>query len=174
MDWGDIIDIEKNVNGREITEELAAALESETNAEINSPRVVTLDLAIREGRNRRLPVWSANYVSGKGLSEEDEEANMAFFMVSDPVNFEEAVKSLKWRLAMDEEIISIEKKNQTWRLVVLSTGAKKTGVKWIYKTKLNELGEVDKYKARLVVKGYTQEHRIDYTEVFAPMARMDI
>jgi len=37
---------------------------------------------------------------------------MTFFMISDPVNFEEAVKSPKWRLVMDEEIKSIEK-NQT-------------------------------------------------------------
>ena len=35
-------------------------------------------------------------------------------------------------------------------------GAKKVGVKWIYKTKFNENGEVDKYKARLVAKEYTQ------------------
>ena len=37
-----------------------------------------------------------------------------------------------------------------------TAGAKKIGVKWIYKTKLNESGEVDKYKARLVIKGYTR------------------
>ena len=43
-------------------------------------------------------------------------------------------------------------------LVVLSTGAKKIGVKWIYKTKLNESLEVDKYDVRLVVKGYAQEN----------------
>jgi len=58
-------------------------------------------------------------------------------------------------------------------LAVLPAGAKKIGVKWIYKTKLNELGEVHKHKARLMVKGYTQEHGNDYTEVFAPVARMD-
>ena len=43
----------------------------------------------------------------------------------------------------------------------------------IYKTKLNQSGGVNKCKARLVVKGYTQEHRIDYTKVQAPMARMN-
>ena len=63
------------------------------------------------GRNRHPPAWSADYVFDEGLSEEDE-TNMTFFMISDPVNFEEAVKSPKWRLVMDEEIKSIEK-NQT-------------------------------------------------------------
>ena len=41
-------------------------------------------------------------------------------------------------------------------LTDLPHGATIVGVKWIYKTKLNEHGEVDKYKARLVAKGYTQ------------------
>ena len=52
-------------------------------------------------------------------------------------------------------------------------GVKTVGVKWIYKTKLNEKGEVDKHKARLVAKGYTQEYGIDYEEVFAPVARLE-
>ena len=47
-------------------------------------------------------------------------------------------------------------KNGTWELINLPTGAKLVGVKWVYKTKLNEKGEVDKAKARLVVKGYAQ------------------
>lgn len=51
--------------------------------------------------------------------------------------------------------------------------AKKTRVKWIYKTKYNEHGEFEKHKACLVAKGYTQKHGIDYTKVYAPVARME-
>nr|GFB90050.1 retrovirus-related Pol polyprotein from transposon TNT 1-94 [Tanacetum cinerariifolium] len=55
----------------------------------------------------------------------------------------------------------------------LPHGAKKVGVKWVYKTKYNENGEVEKYKARLVAKGYSQTCGIDYTEVFAPVACLE-
>lgn len=73
---------------------------------------------------------------------------------------------------MDVEIDAIVR-NKTWELVDLPNGEKTVGVKWIYKTKLNESGKVDKLKARLVAKGYTQEYGIDYSEVFAPVARLD-
>ena len=43
----------------------------------------------------------------------------------------------------------------------------------MYKTKLKENGEVDKYKARLVVKSYKQEFGVDYGEIFAPVVRHD-
>ena len=60
-----------------------------------------------------------------------------------------------------------------WQLTDLPKGHKTIGVKWVFKTKLKENGEVDKYKARLIAKGYKQEHGIDYIEVFAPVARHD-
>jgi hypothetical protein len=47
---------------------------------------------------------------------------------------------------------------------------KKIRVKWVYKTKFNENEEVDKYKARLVEKGYSQQYMIYFIEVFATMA----
>ncbi|MCI55161.1 hypothetical protein A2U01_0076411, partial [Trifolium medium] len=55
----------------------------------------------------------------------------------DPVSYDIAVKSDEWKKAMDQEIDSIER-NDTWELVDLPKGARRVGVKWIYKTKYNE------------------------------------
>ncbi|KAL4301681.1 hypothetical protein GQ457_10G015230 [Hibiscus cannabinus] len=94
------------------------------------------------------------------------------FVDSEPLNFDDAVKDERWKLAMDEEIKSIEK-NNTWELSELPKGHEAIGVKWIFKKKKNASGEVVRYKARLVVKGYKQKHGIDYDEVFAPVARIE-
>ncbi|MCY6524747.1 reverse transcriptase domain-containing protein, partial [Actinobacillus pleuropneumoniae] len=47
------------------------------------------------------------------------------------------------------------------------------GTKWIFKSKLNENGEVIRNKARLVCKGYAQQEGIDFEETFAPVARLE-
>ena len=73
---------------------------------------------------------------------------------------------------MDEEIHAIEK-NNTWELTDLPKSKQIIGVKWVYKTKCNAEGKVEKHKARLVVKGYKQKHGIDYEETFVPVARME-
>ena len=73
---------------------------------------------------------------------------------------------------MKLEIQAIER-NQIWELVTLPHQAKKIDVKWVFKTKLNEEGKVDKCKARLVAKGYSQKAGVDYNEVYAPVARWD-
>lgn len=55
----------------------------------------------------------------------------------------------------------------------LPKGAKAIGFKWIYKTKLNERGEVHKYKARLVANSFHQTHGVDFSKFFAHVARWD-
>jgi hypothetical protein len=77
----------------------------------------------------------------------------SFFADNDPLNFNEAVTEEKWIEVMNEEIHVIEK-NGTWKLTNLLENKKAIGVKWVYKTKKNAKGEVQRYKARLVVKGY--------------------
>ncbi|EOY27180.1 Cysteine-rich RLK (RECEPTOR-like protein kinase) 8 [Theobroma cacao] len=89
-----------------------------------------------------------------------------------PTCYYEAAKDARWLKAMEQEMQMIEK-NGTWILVDKPVDQHIIGVKWIYKTKLNADGIVNKFKARLVVKGYSQIYGIDYCETFAPIARHD-
>ena len=73
---------------------------------------------------------------------------------------------------MMEEMASIEE-NDTWVLTDLPQGHRPIGLKWVFKLKRNEQGEIIKHKAWLVAKGYVQQHGIDFDEVFAPVARME-
>ena len=73
---------------------------------------------------------------------------------------------------MNSESAAIERSN-TWKLTNLPKGHKTIGVKLIYKTKMHDNGEIDKYKAWLVERGSKQEFGVDYKEVFALVVRFD-
>eukprot|EP00253_Pinus_taeda_P036573 PITA_36573 len=73
---------------------------------------------------------------------------------------------------MEEEIEAIQK-NDTWELVHLPQGKEVIGVKWVYKTNIIIDGNIERHKARLVVKGYKQQHGKNYSDTFAPVARME-
>lgn len=105
----------------EVINESTGQIEQDQETEHNSPNLVNMDR--RERRVTRAPTWMDDSVTGEGLSEEEIELKMAFVSPEDPITYAEAVKSLKWRLAMDSEITSIEN-NQTWKLTELPAGAK--------------------------------------------------
>ena len=63
-------------------------------------------------------------------------------------------------------------KNGTWDLVPHSPHKKEIVCRWIYKVKYNVDGSVNRYKARLIAKGYAQTHGVDYEETFAPVIKM--
>ncbi|RVW28030.1 Retrovirus-related Pol polyprotein from transposon TNT 1-94 [Vitis vinifera] len=65
------------------------------------------------------------------------------------------------------------KKNETWELVECPPGKKPVGCRWIYTVKYKADGSIERFKARLVAKGYTQTYGIDYTETFAPVAKIN-
>jgi len=66
-----------------------------------------------ERRSRQPPVWLCDYDSGEGFSNEDHQGNFALFIDADPLSYEDAARSYKWRCAMETEIATI-KKNNTW------------------------------------------------------------
>ncbi|GKD07095.1 retrotransposon protein, putative, ty1-copia subclass, partial [Tanacetum coccineum] len=87
--------------------------------------------------------------------------------LGEPANYDP--ESDKWLDAMNVEMQSM-KDNEVWDLVDLPPNGKTIGSKWLFKKKTNMDGVVHTYKARLVVKGYTQTPRIDYKETFSPVA----
>ena len=65
------------------------------------------------------------------------------------------------------------KKNQTWNLVKMPADRKVIGVKWVFRTKLNANGSINKHKAKLVVKRYAQIFGVDFSNTFSFVARLD-
>lgn len=63
--------------------------------------------------------------------------------------------------------------NATWKLTSLPGGHRAIGLKWFFKLKKDPTGNIVKYRARLVAKGYAQQQGVDFEEVFAPVARME-
>ncbi|GKC36909.1 retrovirus-related pol polyprotein from transposon TNT 1-94 [Tanacetum coccineum] len=87
-------------------------------------------------------------------------------------NFESAITKDCWFQAMQDEIHEFDRL-KVWELVPQPDCVMIIALKWIYKVKLDEYGDVLKNKARLVAKGYRQEEGIDFEESFAPVARIE-
>lgn len=66
---------------------------------------------------------------------------------------------------MHEEIEALHR-NKTWELVELPKSRKTIGNKWVYKIKRDCNEQVERYRARLVVKGYAQKEGIDFNKIF--------
>ena len=73
---------------------------------------------------------------------------------------------------MEKEIRSI-KANEVWELAYLPKGKKIIDSKWVYKQKVDIDGSVERYKAYLVAKGYSQQYGLDHNETFSPVARFE-
>ena len=72
---------------------------------------------------------------------------------------------------MEKELQALQD-NNTWDIVTLPTGKKAISCKWVYKSKLNADGSLERLKARLVAMGYTQKYGIDYSKTFSPVVKM--
>ncbi|KAE8665560.1 PLAC8 family protein [Hibiscus syriacus] len=90
---------------------------------------------------------------------------------TEPETFEEASKSSEWMTAMKEEIDALQQ-NQTWDIVPKIKDVKLISCKWVYKIKRRPDGSIERYKARLVARGFSQQYGLDYNETFSPVAKL--
>jgi hypothetical protein len=95
-----------------------------------------------------------------------------FLSQVDPTSIKQALTDPSWVEAMQEEMQQF-KNQDVWILVDLPAGKIAIGTKWILKCKRDARGIVVRNKARLVAQGFRQEEGIDYTEVFAPVVRVE-
>lgn len=107
-----------------------------------------------------------------------EEASFALnaeeFVQGDPDSIAEAKQRGDWPMwqkAINEEYSSLLK-NDTWILCELPPGRKAITCKWVFKLKRKANGDFDKYKARLVARGFSQEKGFDYNETYSPTAKL--
>nr|GEY17108.1 ribonuclease H-like domain-containing protein [Tanacetum cinerariifolium] len=82
----------------------------------------------------------------------------------EPSSFEEASKDPNWISAMNDEMNAFYE-NDTWYLVDLPFGRKPIGSKWVFKIKYKSDGEVDRFKARVVAKGFGQKEGTSKVEL---------
>ena len=93
--------------------------------------------------------------------------------VTEPKSFAQAKGEVNWKRwlgAMKQEFQSLET-NKTWTLVPRPGNRKVLGGKWVYKLKRGADGEILRFKARWVVRGFEQEYGIDYHETFASVVK---
>ncbi|CAI7808522.1 unnamed protein product [Closterium sp. NIES-54] len=106
---------------------------------------------------------------------EDEKMAFCFFtpLPGEPATVEEALggpQKEEWKAAMDAELNSLIE-NETWELVELPEGRWPISSKWVFKVKSGADGALERFKSRLVAKGFQQKEKVDFGEIFAPVVK---
>jgi len=148
--------------------------ENVLNTDENVQSTVENVLTDRPHKTRVAPtrLQDCEIIADSEVTEDGDLVHFALLADAEPINHSEALKNEAWKSAMLEELASIER-NNTWKLVKLPADKKTIEVKWVYKLKHNPDGSIAKHKARLAARGFLQKVGLDYSEVYAPVARIE-
>ena len=89
-----------------------------------------------------------------------------------PKNIQEALNDSDWKSVVMEEMNAL-RRSGTWEVIDLPMDKKIVGCKWVFIVKCKVDGSIERFKARLMAKGLTQTHGVDYQETFAPFTKIN-
>ena len=107
------------------------------------------------------------------LSDDELAFHTAYY--AEPKTYKDALKNSNWddwKKAMEKELSDLTTQN-TWTLTDLPPGKLPLKGRWVFKLKKNLNGDIERYKARWVIKGFLQQPGIDFDETFCNTARSE-
>ena len=122
-------------------------------------------MVLRPRHNR-----TANITSVAAFSSQPPASRVMSPSTPEPLTFKEVDQFMCWHTAMKSEIAALHA-NGTWSLVPFDPSMNVVGCRWVYKIKRRADGAIDRYKARLVARGFTQQEGIDYSKTFSPVVK---
>ncbi|XP_075499991.1 uncharacterized protein LOC142538567 [Primulina tabacum] len=138
----------------------------------NTTLDLDLPIAVRKRKRSCTQHPISNFVSYSNLSSSFRAFASRLSSTIIPGSFQEELVMPEWRNVVLEEMKAL-KMNNTWNLVELSQGKTMVGCKSVFTVKYRVDGSIERYKARLVARGFTQTYGIDYTKMFAHVAKIN-
>ncbi|QHO24819.1 Copia protein [Arachis hypogaea] len=113
----------------------------------------------------------SQHLSYDKLTPKYKSLSLAITSNQEPSTYEEAAAHECWRKTIQDELTALDQ-NRTWCLTELPKDKKVVGYKWVFRVKFNLDGTIERHKARLVTKGFTQVQGVDYGDTFSPVVKM--
>lgn len=138
------------------------------------PEVSDLDLpiALRKGTRNSTRYPLTHFISFHALSSSFRAFALSLSVISLSKHYQKALTHPGWQSAMEKEIKALSDCD-TWDLQILPKDKEVVGCRWVFVIKYHPYGTIERLKARLVVKGFTQTYEVDYLETFSPVARLN-
>ena len=157
-------------NSQTVLDKISQLCSNSPNESFNDLYVPT---AIHKGNKSCTNHPMSKFVSYKNLSSSFSVFTSQLSRVKIPKNVQDVLRVPEWRNVVLEEIRVLEK-NKTWEIENLPRRKITVGCKWVFTTKYKSDGTLERYKMRLVAKGFTQTYDIDCLETFALVEKLNI